>query len=78
MSVVPLKKTVTETARDIRRLSPYMLGRTLRRWYLRKLYEHHVASARYQYAMARHHTENATYYVTLATLAKAELMSRQG
>lgn len=60
-------------AREISMLSPYMLGLALRRWYLRKLIDHHVKSAQAEVKLAEQHNETARYFLTLATAARGAL-----
>jgi hypothetical protein len=65
-------------ARELSMLSPYVIGRTLRRWYLRRLIDHHMKSAHAEFILARQHTEAAQYLVGLATAARAMLEDMEG
>lgn len=60
-------------AREISLLSPYLLGTALRRWYLRKLIQHHIKSAAAEVKLAAQHNEAARYLLTLATAARGQL-----
>lgn len=65
-------------AREISLLSPFIFGRTLRRWYLRKLIGHHVQSALSELRSAQAHQEAALYLLTLATAARGQLEDMEG
>jgi hypothetical protein len=67
-----------DAAREISMLSPYVIGRTLRRWYLRRLHDHHLKSAYAEIALARQHYEAAQYLLGLATAARAMLEESEG
>jgi hypothetical protein len=72
------KGDAKEAAREISMLSPYVLGRTLRRWYLRRLYDHHLKCADAELALSRQHNETAQYFVGLATAVRATLEDMEG
>lgn len=72
------KSMAKDAARDLSRLSPYVLGKTLRRWYLRKLIDHHLNSARSEIESARNHNAAAAHFVTLATAARGQLEDLEG
>lgn len=61
------------TARDLGLLARYIKGRTLRRWYLRKLAEHHLVSAEAETKLACQHLDAAKWFRNLACAALAEL-----
>jgi hypothetical protein len=65
-------------AREISMLSPYVIGKTLRRWYLRKLIDHHVKSAQAEVKLAQQHNDSARYLLTLATAARGALEDLDG
>lgn len=73
MQLSTLKRKAAETAREIRLLSPYMIGRCLRRWYLRKLVAHYEISAKIEHYFAADHTATAEHFTRLADAAISEL-----
>jgi hypothetical protein len=72
------KSMAKDAARDLARLSPYMLGKALRRWYLRKLIDHHLNAARSEILSAHNHNAAARHFVTLATAARGALEEMEG
>jgi hypothetical protein len=72
------KGDTKEAAREISMLSPYVFGRTLRRWYLRRLHDHHLKCAHAEIALAHQHNETAQYLLGLATAARAMLEELEG
>lgn len=60
-------------AKEIRLLSPYVVGTALRRWYLRKLIAHHMHSAHSELESANQHYETAAYFLHLANASRVEL-----
>jgi hypothetical protein len=72
------KGDAKKAAREISMLSPYVFGRTLRRWYLRRLHDHHLKSAYAEITLARQHHEAAQYLLGLATTARAMLEELEG
>jgi hypothetical protein len=67
------RRDATKSAREISLLSRYVFGRNLRRWYLRKLIDHHLMSARAEVELARQHNETAQYFFALATQTRGAL-----
>lgn len=65
-------------AREISLLAPFIFGRTLRRWYLRKLIDHHIKSALSELRTAEAHQETARYFLGLATAARGNLEDMEG
>lgn len=64
--------------REISMLSRYIFGRTLRRWYLRRLIERHIKAALSELRTAEAHQETARYFIGLATAARGALEDMEG
>lgn len=69
------QKDAARRAHDLRILSPYLMGRALRRWYARKLIEHYLVSAASELRKSQEHQEAADYFCEMATAAQIELIS---
>lgn len=78
MSINENDETAASRARDLRLIAPYTLGRTLRRWYLRKLGRHYMISANVESELSLRHAETAAHFYKLARAAKVELDRIEG
>lgn len=73
MNLHHLKRNAARSAREILLLRPYLMGRCLRVWYLRKLLTHYEISARIEHHFAHQHAETAKHFEDLARAVESEL-----
>lgn len=77
MNLRTLKRQAAHSARELLMIRPYLMGRCLRRWYLRKLLDHYEISARIEDHFAQQHTECAKHFRSLALGVESELEALQ-
>lgn len=73
MNLATLHRKAAAIAREIRLLNPYLIGRCLRRWHVRKLVAHYETSAKIETYFAEDHAATAKRFSEAADAARAEL-----